>query len=40
MQYEITSLYQEYYNYTLMDLMVSKKELEEGELWLLFDEML
>lgn len=28
-QYEMTTLYMEYYNYTLKDLIVSKKDLEE-----------
>ena len=34
MKYERVEIYTEYYNYTLADHMESRRELEEGELWL------
>ena len=40
MQYEIASLYMEYYNYTLKDLIASGKGLEEGELWMVLAQLL
>lgn len=40
MQYEITTLYLEYYNYTLKDLIHSQKGLEEAELWFVLAELL
>lgn len=36
-KYEKIEIYTEYYNYTLADLMGSKRELEEAELWLILD---
>jgi hypothetical protein len=36
-KYEKIEVYTEYYNYTLADLMGSKRELEEAELWLILD---
>jgi hypothetical protein len=39
-QYEITTLFMEYYNYTLKDVIASQKGLEEGELWFLLAQLL
>lgn len=38
--YEKTDLYTEYYNFTLEDLLNAKKEVEEAELWFLFESLL
>lgn len=38
--YERTEIYTEYYNFTLEDLMNAKKEVEECELWFLFESLL
>lgn len=38
--YEKTDIYTEYYNFTLEDLLNAKKEVEEAELWFLFESLL
>ncbi len=36
----MSEIYSEYYNFTLLDLLRTKKELEEAELWYIFEALL
>ena len=40
MQYEITEMYTEYFNFALEKIILREKQLEEGELWKLLYELL